>query len=196
MTNSNKLILHLQDRLFKTPGHWDGSPCFLKPILVIKGLCQCLHVHLHTCLCIDNLQQSISYIITTECSSYTERERELAVPERIIWTNGTTLDYNCHKWQPQKRTKTWPNFHTHKKYFTVATQNVSRSFSKRYKIKDMNIIMQLYISFNKKKEGMKPYQIQTKINLSIEHIWSQPKIYSLIYFFFLFHKQLANPSTF
>lgn len=151
-------------------------------------MCQCLHVHLHTCL-----QQSISYTITTECSSYTEREGELSVPERIIWTNGTTLDYNCHEWQLQ-RTKTWPNSHT-KKYFTVATQNVLRSFSKRYKIKDMNIIMQLYIFFNKKKqEGMKPYQIQTKNKLSIEHIWSQPKIYSL--WFIFFKKQLANPLTF
>lgn len=44
--------------------------------------------------------------------------------------------------------------------------------------------MQLYIFFNKKKqEGMKPYQIQTKNKLSIEHIWSQPKIYSLWFIF-------------
>lgn len=75
----------------------------------------------------------------------------------------------------------------HKKIFYSCNTKCFKVFLQRYKIKDMNIIMQLYIFFNKKKqEGMKPYQIQTKNKLSIEHIWSQPKIYSLIFFLFFF----------
>lgn len=48
MTNPKQLILHPRDRISKTPGHRDGSPCFLKPILVIKVcvsvfMCTCIH---------------------------------------------------------------------------------------------------------------------------------------------------------
>lgn len=103
---------------FQIPGHWDVgcSPCV--SFSDCEGLCQCLHVRLHTCPCIHNLLQSVSYFNTTECSSYTQRGREPSLSlNASSWSNGTTYDYNCQEWQLDKRTKTWPNSQTN--YFTV-----------------------------------------------------------------------------
>lgn len=111
---------------------------FVKPVravvilVTVRGLCQCLHVRLYTCPCIHNLLQSISYINTTECSSYTQRGRERSL-NASSWSNGTTLDYNCQEWQLEKRTKTWPNSQTN--YFTVSTQKMHMFLFQRYKIK-------------------------------------------------------------
>lgn len=129
-------------QIFHIPDHWDVgcSPCCLcwwtrrrcSCFSDCEGLCQCLRVRLHTCPCIHNLPQSVSYFNTTECSSYTQRGGERSL-NASSWSNGTTLDYNCQEWQLEKRTKTWPNSETN--YFTVSTQKCFKFLFKRYKIK-------------------------------------------------------------